>query len=495
MILSLLWKDLRLTVPVLLAAAIFTIAPYLCVFALTYTMAPGSFPWAEAVMAGAHFSQWLMLLTGALLGANAFASEREDGSADFLMSLPAKSRDVLFSKAIVTLMTFECLWIANAAVVHAMTPFATVGFRDKLIGAAGMPTIASLSLAVLGLSWCWSALMARPVIAAMFGLLSCGLFLAVFRVGIGFLRAEKNVTEIGGFVWIAILLGAVGFIAGALLFHYRERIPAFSRPKAAMRYPTGCNEAQRDRRDSLPPRQPYPLVALIWKDWRMIGILLFTGTLLIAAPYVYATGIALVVGELPKVFARASTQSLWLCCPVFSVWGGYLVVAEQRTRANYFLDALPVSRTCSALSKLILAAIPSLVILGVNAGLALGFHNAAFLPAPIGESGIGFSEMTWSLLLWQQTSLLFALPVITAPLVCFGVAWIASIRLVKPFLGIAIGVISTGVTLVAWMAFSTLFEDRLAPFPATLVFAVLGCVIATTCILCGLRDLAGKELA
>jgi len=488
----LIWKDLRLTAPVLLAAAILGIAPVLCMLALAYTMAPGAFPWAEAILAGAHFSQWLLLLTGALLGGNAFASEQEDGSFRFLMSLPARPQDVLFSKAIVTLIVFESLWIANAGVVHAIVPFGMVGYREKLVGAASMPAIASLSLMALGLSWFWSAVMARPVAAALSGLLSCGLLLLVFRVCAGVFIANDSTAYAGGFPPIAALLGIAGIILGSGWFLLRDGMPFVPAPKSFARSATRWRERPAAPSSTGSRRRADAFHALAWKDWHLMRPPFVAGTALVVMPYVFAGCSVLSASEPAKTFALASTQSLWLCCPVFAIWGGYLIAVERRTQTDRFLDALPITRARAAASKLIAAAAPAVTILGVNAGLSVLLHSAAFLPAPLGEPG-SFSEMTWSLLLWQEASLLFALPAVGAPLICFGAAWLASARLAKPFLGLAVGAASAGASLAVWLAFSTIVQERLGPFPAALAFTAAAGLMAIAGIACGFRRLTARE--
>ena len=493
MIASLLWKDFRLNVPVLGAAVLLSVAPYPCVFVLSYSMSRGPFPWTETVFAGCYFSQWLSLLTCALLGGNAFAAEREDQSVRFLMGLPVRPADALFAKSVVALVILDCLWIGNATVAHATAWLTGTSYRTALPEASGMSTIAAVSLMVFGLSWLWSVVMTRTVLAALNGLVSCGLLYLAFYIGARGLSSGERLGRITSPSLLPALVGCAGFIIAGGMFLSRGGMLEAGGREAPSKPLVGARPLLGTPSRAGCGTWRHGLAALLRKDWRLMRHSLFVGGVLIVLPYLFAAAGALISGEWPVRLARASTQSLWLSCMVLAVWGGYPVVAEKRTGSDRFLYALPVSRLSVIGSKLMVSSLPSLLVLGSLLGLGLALHRAVFLPSPIEEARVDFLDMSWPLLVWQRTSLLFALPVFGAPLVCFGVAWLASARLKKPLLGIVLGALSAAAVVIAWVVFSPYVEESLLPLQAAFAFAGVGGLVALACVAWGCFALIRHE--
>lgn len=491
MIAALLWKDVRLTVPVYLFAVCVISTSFLGVFGLAYAMAPGHFPWAEAILTAVHFSQWLLLPVCAVLGGNAFACEREDRSCEFLMALAVAPRHVLFSKSIITVLTFECLWIACAAVFCAALPFAAIGFDATLPGAASMSTIAAASLLVLGLSWFWSSLMNKPVAAAGTGLLTTGLLYMVLY-GVASAVTGQNVS-IADLAPAAALLGFAASIAGGVVF-LRSRGVAFAAPPHTTPLPVEI---------AMPTSNPAtcgaarvsscPTFALLWKDWRLIRNVLGVGLLIAGIPYLAAMLLALGSRPALELFARASTQSLWLSSFIVAVWAGYSISTERRSGSERYLNALPVARMRIAASTLSVAVLPSLFAAGTNILLATVLHAHIFYPTPFSEGSPSFRIMTWDELLWQQSSLLFALPALGSPMVCFGVAWWASARWKMPFAGMAAGIASALVSLLVWVAFSNHVRDVLLPVQTACVYAAANGAAGAVCVALGFRRLTTRD--
>lgn len=489
MIRALLWKDLRLSAPALMTAALLFVTSYISIFLLSRSMTPGPFPWFEATVAGVHFCQWSMIVAAALLGGGAFASEREDGSRQFFFSLPVRRRDAAISKLVVVLLAFEGLWLLLALLTHASVPFAAFGVRDRLPGAASLSTIAAFSFLVLGASWCWSAILAKPILAAVNGLMTSVLALfAVYAVVRVATPAEVviGLDNIGPWAWP---LGIVGFAVGAKAYLAGDIDGAVSRNVASRSATTSHVTALRWSKRIHPHR------ALIWKDRRLAQTVLLAGGATLVLPYAYPLLVHWQGGSSLEAFARASTQTLWLSCIVFALWGGYIVSAERASRTDRFLQSLPVRTSAIVASRLMLTFAPAMVIFLTNIGAMVTLHALTFRQSPVDDPVNSFYDMTWTLLIWQPNSLLFAMPTFGMPLVCFGVAWFGSIKLNRPFLGIGLGAATPGLVLVIWLSFAALVEGAVRPLQAGLLFLVLGIFVSLLLLNLGYRTLNRTDLA
>jgi hypothetical protein len=221
-----------------------------------------------------------------------------------------------------------------------------------------------------------------------------------------------------------------------------------------------------------------PARALLWKDVRMARAILGAGAIVLMLPY----GYPLVSGATTAGFARASTQSLWLSVVVYAVWGGYLISTERNTLTSRFLHALPVRNSRIAASRLIVTLAPATAVFLINVAANLALHAAAFRQSPVEEPVDHFFAMNWPLLVWQDSSLMFAQPTYGMPLAAFGVAWYGAASLKKPFVGIGLGIASAGAMLVIWLTF---IEGMLLPFQAAALFFVAGALVSAALIAFG----------
>lgn len=207
---SLLWKDTRLNLSVLLLGLVAWVGPYAMI--ASYRLATErqigaevDRPWSVDMAGGAGLSLGFTIMTGLLLGASAFATERSDRSAEFLALLPATRGQIVGSKLLVALVPLAIIWAVNLAVIYAVDR--TTDFRELL-------PIAGVLLTFFGVSWFGSSFLDRPLTA-----LGLPLFLLfAFILGGAALnqfvpRADaRRVIE-----WeyaLFVLLGAAGFVAG-----------------------------------------------------------------------------------------------------------------------------------------------------------------------------------------------------------------------------------------------------------------------------------------
>lgn len=493
MIRWLLWKDLRLMTPALLAAGLLFAASFLSTFAFMYSMSIGPFPWADAVVTGTHVFQWSMVLVSALIGGSALSREREDQSVRFFLSLPLRRRDALLSKLVVTLLIVELLWICIALIVHASVPWAAFDVRDKLPAAAGMGTVASFSLLALGASWCWSSVLAKPALAALNGLVTVGVVAIAVRGTMALEAGAGGIVTLGDIAPWATLVGIVGVALGSRLYLAGDAessgLPTHRATSAGEQFP--------HRFSALASTSPWNRTtgfrALLWKDWHMIKTVLLSGGFVLVTPYLYASFILLTSGAGLHAFARASTQSLWLSCIVFPLWGGYLVSTERATGTDHFLGSMPVASLRIGASRLLTTFLPAVIVFIATIGASIALHQQAFKPSPVETSPVGFLHMTWSVLIFQPDSLLFGLPAYGAPLVCYGVSWLGSNALDKPFLGVVFGAATAGMVLVLWLAAIPITQELLAPIQLAFLFLTAGSVAAVAFVGLGCRALKSAQ--
>lgn len=485
MITSLIWKDLRLNGPVLLAGAMLLVTPYVCAFAWMHVMAIGTFPWAKTILIGSYGSQWLSLLTASLLGGNAIACEREDESDSFLASLPARRGDIVFSKLTVSFLALESLWIINPLVSRVTSRVGELSYAAAIPDAVSMSTIAALAVMVFGFSWTWSTLVIRPVTAALGGLLTCGL---VYAAGVA-LRKYLSLGEGSMFAealpTCALLLGLGGVALGAAM--YRPHHVSLLRATSRSGIPRTRGVASRGAHGGVLTRKP--MVALLWKDARLLSVALAMGLGLLMLPYLIAAINTSSVKDGTEGYAYAAMQSLWASCLVLPLWGGYVIAAERASGSGQFLSYLPASPGGVISSKLLVSLFPSMVVLFANVVLTIRLHEAIYfhpIATPVDET---FYTMTWSTLISQRSSLLFSLPVLGAPAVSYGVAWFFAARLEQPLLGIVMGMISAAGVLLVWLAFYATVEERLGPVPAASGFAAGACAFGALAVLLGSRSL------
>ncbi len=481
-----IWKDVRLVAPALMTAVFLFVASYVSIFLLTRSMTPGPFPWFDAMVVGLHFCQWSMVIAAALIGGIAFASEREDGSYRFLYSLPIPRRDAAISKFVVALIVFECLWILLALAGHVIEPLSAMNTRAHLPGAASPSSIAACSFLVLGASWCWSALVTKPVLAAISGLVTA--LITMFLVyaicrSLAPLTVPPGIDQIAPWTWP---LGLAGFAVGANVYYAEDR---------DRRVLGGRSNSRAASSDSVLrlPKRAHPHRALLWKDWRLSQTILLAGVLTLVLPYAFPVLVQWRGEGSLEAFAVATTQTLWLSCIVFAIWGGYIVSAERGSQTDRFLQGLPIRNASITGSRLLLTFVPALIIFLSNIGAMLALHMLTFRQSPVDEPVEGFYHMSWPLLVFQANSLMFAMPTFGMPLVCFGVAWFGSISLKRPFLGIGLGAAAPGLVLIIWLSFITLVDDGLRPIQAGLVFLVAGILASLFLLALGYTKLRGSE--
>lgn len=222
---ALLWKDYRVNRIVVIVAMVILFGPLIVATAVNGILGVryhAMVNWFEVVTQTACVTLAFSLVTVALVGANAFAGERADRSAEFMAYLPPTRKQKLSSKLIFVacLMTFIVLalllmFYAVAPVVGEETAHTTRLRHDFTY--AMWPT----AVLIFGAAWCASSVLSSPTFAAGVGFFAPWLLFALLSlVFYGFDLKEASMQP--WWLWTAAPLGVLSFAAGCV--YYLRRI-------------------------------------------------------------------------------------------------------------------------------------------------------------------------------------------------------------------------------------------------------------------------------
>ena len=170
MLRTLLWKDIRLNIVVLRLAAILVITSY-AVIAIqgATTGLEGQFHgglFHKIIWGGSALSHMCLQFSLAILAANLVASERADGSAEFLTYLPISRREVLFSKGLLLFSTGAVATAVHFTGVLGAAWLSNLSLYDLVNLASGLLVISAAGLGACGIGWFTSCCMNGNAIAA-----------------------------------------------------------------------------------------------------------------------------------------------------------------------------------------------------------------------------------------------------------------------------------------------------------------------------------------
>lgn len=170
----LLWREYRLNLLILGVAAFLLVVPYAIalIAVCVVRMNPPRYvaPWAMALGGAACYSVILNQLTFALLGGNAFAGERADGSAEFMAYLPVSRGRRVVSKLILVLITGLVIWGFNAAVVALS--WSHLDHRETEHAVVACCFVAITGLAFYCVGWLASSIQPTPTFAVAAALIA-----------------------------------------------------------------------------------------------------------------------------------------------------------------------------------------------------------------------------------------------------------------------------------------------------------------------------------
>jgi ABC-type transport system involved in multi-copper enzyme maturation permease subunit len=170
----LLWREYRLNLLILGVAAFLLIVPYVIAVATVLivgveNLVPETSPWTAVLAAAAGYSLVLNQLTFALLGGNAFAGERADGSAEFMAYQPVSRARRLTSKLLLALIVALVIWGTNAVVAAALVSNVEHREIEQAIVFCGFVGLTGLTFFCV--SWFVSAIQSTPTYAVAVGLI------------------------------------------------------------------------------------------------------------------------------------------------------------------------------------------------------------------------------------------------------------------------------------------------------------------------------------
>ncbi len=199
----LIWKEFRLQRLVLAVGAVLLIAPYsIPIFSLLFNQ-PAQQVWRLASV----MSLLLSIVTLALLGGNAIASERSDRSAEFLAYQPISRATIILHKLVLPLAALLVIWLPNTLIAGF-----TEGWHLKLL--AAITVIQLAGFCALGVAWLVSCFQGSPTFAAASGIVApfavAGLVnLVIYLAGLPLVPAYAI-----SFAIVAPIVGLTGFVGG-----------------------------------------------------------------------------------------------------------------------------------------------------------------------------------------------------------------------------------------------------------------------------------------
>ncbi len=222
--LTLMKKDWRVFRSAVIATVTLGAIPYLVIFAASFVPDHYHTAWQKQfldALSGAAVCS--IMIIGVLAGAfasSAFAAERNDRSADFLLLLPPRRWEILLSKLAVTL-PWIILWFVVHAIcicaVHAMQDHpndyhdAFEATEDFMCGVAML----------FGMAWMLSTFLKNPVLSFFIPIAAVGALGAFVGITVNLLEWNDAT---GTTFWgtLSLPIGIACFIGGCI--HYLRRV-------------------------------------------------------------------------------------------------------------------------------------------------------------------------------------------------------------------------------------------------------------------------------
>lgn len=451
---ALLRKEARLLSDVVFGSCVLLAASFPLAFAGVAMQGVRPFPWISALAGGCILNQYTMVLTGALLGAAAFAREREEGNVHFLAMLPLTHARHYASKAMVALSLWFVLWVINALALIAITLAASQGPGLLAPFLIRMFSVVILSFAALGF-----ASLAGSRIDSVTG--------AAFASGAGVLavavlRSLWTTTTGAPFFSLSFLvglglLGAAGIAGAAYGFNRTEAARRYTRSGSAR---VGLICGRRSARG--------PASALLWKDARLMRLSTGMGLLVFILPLAAAGGNALIAGNAAPGFRTASLLSIALGWIILPLWSAGALASEWASSSHQFLAYLPVSARRIVLAKLAVAIAPALLVLWTGAAVFF-IAQSNIIGEPAIRWAMSWDEFNTSHFLGGAIAYTGALPV------TFAVAWYFAARLRRKIVAIVLGVVSGPLAMAAWAVTSApegFVVENLLPLQAAVIHGI-----------------------
>ena len=221
---ALLWKDLRVNLPIMVAAVVIwtaahTVAGAVLLLYAGHEQRTDAVSWSLALTrvtaASLMFSQ---VLIGAL-GANAMAAERGDRSAEFLFCLPATRRQILASKFVVAWAIVLAIWLWHVFILEIICPAFGAG-----VIARGLPSYSSVAVSgfsVFGGAWLASSFMKSTAYALLLGMTPFAVIGILFMNNVVLKGWPPEATRESWYLGIHLTLGVLAFAAGTWYFARR----------------------------------------------------------------------------------------------------------------------------------------------------------------------------------------------------------------------------------------------------------------------------------
>lgn len=223
---SLLWKDFKVNLPILVLGSGLMLFPYLF---LGYVLAnqpqmTEEGGWQEIVaVAGliSIVSLAISQLTLLLLGGNLIAGERTARTSEFLFCLPATRLTILSSKILLAAIVAAVIWGVNLLVFFISSVTISVGANGEF--ARVLLQIATIGFALFGLSLAASARLQSVTYSVLFGVAIVLLTVFIITTSQSTLGIPSKDTSLSPiFAWINGLQGVIGLILAFVFFLRRQ---------------------------------------------------------------------------------------------------------------------------------------------------------------------------------------------------------------------------------------------------------------------------------